>query len=269
MNEVQVEQTMNWLFAVRDKVLERAKLKPTDKLIDIGTGTGLLSFKAAELLKGTGKTIGSDAFIDCLEECKKIAKDCELEDYIEFLHTDATDIKLADNSVDVVVMRSVLVHILDKQKSIKEFYRILNDGGRISIFEPVINTNTKYFELVDPETFPNYERIRAAELDFMTSDNDALTNFTQDSLVKNFEIAGFKNIDLDLQIERSTYIADESMIEPWFNSAAGSGNRTMKERFLDYLSEEEVLEFMENLKKHLHKKEITLKSYSAYISAEK
>lgn len=51
------QQTMNWLSLVRDNVLLRANIKPNQTIIDIGTGTGLLAFKALEQLNGTGKII--------------------------------------------------------------------------------------------------------------------------------------------------------------------------------------------------------------------
>ena len=44
MDEVQIQQTFNWLFAVRDIVITKANIQKGDKIIDIGCGTGLLSF---------------------------------------------------------------------------------------------------------------------------------------------------------------------------------------------------------------------------------
>ena len=44
MTEIQKEQTLRWLFMVRDKILKRAEIKREDIVIDIGTGTGLLAF---------------------------------------------------------------------------------------------------------------------------------------------------------------------------------------------------------------------------------
>ena len=43
------EQTMRWLEAVRDVIMVYAEIKPYDVVLDIGTGTGLLAFKALEL----------------------------------------------------------------------------------------------------------------------------------------------------------------------------------------------------------------------------
>ncbi|OGH99815.1 MAG: hypothetical protein A2287_07870 [Candidatus Melainabacteria bacterium RIFOXYA12_FULL_32_12] len=269
LNEEQREQTVRWLVLVRDKILNRANLRPGDTIIDIGTGTGLLAFGAYDILKDTGKVIMSDGYQDCIDECKKIVEACNITEGIEFLLSSADNINLSDNSVDVVVMRSVLVHIIDKLSAIKEFYRILKPEGRISIFEPIIQSNTRYYELINPANFPNYEKLKEAEIKIMTKENDSLTNFDDKSLIKDFEAAGFKNIDLDVNTEQSSYTVTANMIDPWFNVPPGPGVLSMKERFLQYLSEEEMNEYIEKLKLELDGKVITVKSFSAYISAVK
>lgn len=65
------EQTMRWLEAVRDVILVYAEIKPYDVVLDIGTGTGLLAFKALEQQNCSGRVIFSDMFQDCLDDCKK------------------------------------------------------------------------------------------------------------------------------------------------------------------------------------------------------
>lgn len=268
MTDEQKEQTLRWLHAVRDIVLSRADIRTGDTLLDIGTGTGLLAFGAYELMQGKGRVIASDIAVDCLEECKKIAEACGIGGGIEFLESSADGIQLPDNSVDVAVMRSVLVHILDKPSSIKEIFRVLKPGGRVSVFEPVISTNTKYYELVGPD-FPDYEKFKKVEHEMMTNLNDPLTNFTQETLVQDFKDAGFKDVDLDLQTAESTYPVSASMIEPWFSTPPSPGSLTLKQKFLKCFSEDDVNAYIENLKKDLDGRTITVKSYTAFVSAVK
>jgi ubiquinone/menaquinone biosynthesis C-methylase UbiE len=45
--------------------------------------------------------------------------------------------EIADRSVDVITTRSVLIYVKDKAAALREFYRVLRSGGRISLFEPI------------------------------------------------------------------------------------------------------------------------------------
>jgi arsenite methyltransferase len=273
MSEEQKEETLRWLFSVRDKILEKAKLDNCETLLDIGTGTGLLAFKAYEILQGKGKVIASDVAVDCLEECQKIAQECQISEGMEFLRTSAENINLPDENVDVVVMRSVLVHILNKPSAINEFYRVLKKGGRISLFEPIITSNTRYYEIVEAleitAEITDFEGFKNAEIKIMTDINDPLTNYDENSLIRDFEQAGFKNIEPDLNNVSSTYTVKKEMIEPWFSTPPSPGSLSMKERFLKHIEADKFEKQIEELGKYLDGKSINVKSNVLYLSAEK
>ncbi len=274
MSEEQKEETFRWLFAVRDKILEKAQLDNYKTLLDIGTGTGLLAFKAYEVLREKGgSVIASDIAVDCLEECKTIAAECQISDGMEFLHTGAENICLPDESVDVVVMRSVLVHILNKPAAVEEFYRVLRKGGRVSLFEPIITSNTRYYEIIEAlwlsHEITDFEMFKEAEIKIMTDNNDPLTNFDENSLVKNFEDAGFINIEPDLNTASSTYTAKSEMIEPWFSTPPSPGSLSMKERFLKHIEPEKFEKQLKDLQRCLDGKSITVSSKTLFLSAEK
>ncbi len=269
MNEIQKQQALLWLLNVRDNILDRAALKQGDTVLDIGTGTGLLGFGAYERLNGSGEVILSDAFADCLAECRKIAEKCKIVEGLEFLQSEASDIRLPDNSVDVIVMRSVLVHIPEKLPSLLECCRVLRKNGRISIFEPIIKRNTRYYELINPDKFPNYLRIKEIEDKIASDPDDPLVNFDEHTLKNDFINAGFKNIDVNMSTESSTYEVDPAMIDPWFNTPPSPDRPPLKQRFMQFMPESEVNEFLELLKADLAGSTITLNSPTAYIYAEK
>ena len=166
-------------------------------------------------------------------------------------------------------MRSVLVHIVDKQQAINEIYRILKYGGIFSAFEPIIRSNTRYYELLSPDNISDYENFKKAEMELMTSETDPLTNFDHNSLAKNLEEAGFKDAAIDLQTAESTYVATTNAIENWFIAPPSPGSLSMKERFLLYFDEQKVDNFIEEVKIELANKQITVKSNTALIKAVK
>ena len=115
-----IEQTTKWLEAVRDVILVYAEIMPHETVIDIGTGTGLLAFKALELQEGKGKVIFSDKFKDCLDDCQRILDESGVLGGYEMLLSPCEHLALPESSVHKALMRSVLVHIVNKQPAISE-----------------------------------------------------------------------------------------------------------------------------------------------------
>lgn len=269
MDETQVTQTLNWLGLVKDAVLENAEIKPDDTIIDIGTGTGLLGFGALELLGENGKVIFSDKFEDCLIECKKLIDTLQITPQYEFIQSGCEDIKLGKESINKALMRSVLVHILDKQAAMNEIYRILKPNGIFSAFEPIIRSNTRYYELISPSNISDYEEFKKAEMELMSDESDPLTNFDENSLAKNLEEAGFKDANIDVQTTSSTYVVNPNTVESWFDAPPSPGSKSMKQKFLLYFDEHKVNEYIQQVKFDLTGKEITVKANTVLIKAIK
>jgi len=269
LSQEQREQTLRWLLAVRDIILEKAQIVQGDKVVDIGTGTGLLGFGVIEKFHDKVELIFSDKFEDCLDECKKLLEDCNIKHDAHFLQSDACDIKIPDGSVDKALMRSVLVHILDKQKAIDEIYRILKTGGTFCAFEPIISSNTRYHELINAGDITDFDEFKKAEDDFMSAQDNPLTNFNQHTLAKNLECAGFKDGNVDVQVTASSYAVDENAIDSWFTAVPSPGQPSMKDRFLEYFDEEKVNRYIEEYKKVLNGKTVTISSNTVFIKAVK
>lgn len=259
-------QTMKWLEMVRDNVLIRADIQPGETILDIGTGTGLLAFKALEMQNGNGTVIFSDKFQDCLDSCEEFLKEMGITQGYQMMQAPCEHFPLLDNSIDKALMRSVLVHIPNKQPAINEIYRILKPGGRFCCFEPIIRSNTRYWELTDAEHIENYEAFKNAENDFMTNPLDPLCNFDENTLAQNFEKAGFSDGSVDLDTIPSTYRANADMIEKWFISPPAPDQLTMKQRFMKYFDEKLVDKYIEDVKQNLNEKEITVCANAVYVN---
>lgn len=264
-----MEQTTKWLEAVRDIILLYADIKREDIVIDIGTGTGLLAFKALELQDCKGKVIFSDKFQDCLDDCQRILDQSCVHEGYQMLLCPAEHIALPESSVHKALMRSVMVHIVNKQQVISEIFRILKPGGKFCAFEPVIRTNTRYWQILHPACIDRYEDFKKAENEIMENPLDSLCNFDEKTLKTNLEIAGFSNPDVKVQEVKSNYVVQDGMVSKWFNNPPSPGQPTTKERFLKYFDEPTVDKFMHDVQNYLTGKEISLKTNAVFINATK
>lgn len=264
-------QTLNWLDSVGTAVVSMAQLKPGDTVLDIGTGTGLLAFKALDQLEamgGSGKVIFSDKFKDCLESCESFIKDNEIKTQYEFLNSPCDNFDLKDNSIDKALMRSVLVHIVDKQPSINEIYRVLKPGAYFCAFEPIMQSNTRTWELLD-SSIDNFEGFKKAENEIMTDATDSICNFDDVSLKRNLENAGFSDTSTRIHVLASSYVVTRGMVPQWFLSPPSPDRPTMKQRFMKYFDEKTVDKYISDVQNYLEGREISLKTNSLLIHATK
>lgn len=269
MNEEQVEQTLNWLMSIRDVVLITADIKEGQKIADVGCGSGLLGFGILEHFQDKVELIFSDKFQDCLDECKKVLEMLNISSNVRFLQSDAADIKLENNYLDRVLTRSVLVHIKDKYSVFQEFYRVLKTGGIYCAFEPIISENTRYYELLPSNSISDYEDFKCAEKEFMTNKDDPLVNFSAESLDRDMQSVGFSDVLVNVNIAKSKYIALPDSIKSWLTLPPGPGQKTMKERFLEYFDEKKVDNYIEEVISALSNKEIEINTKTALIKAVK
>ncbi len=224
--EAREQMLVNSLHPVRDRVLDRAELRPDDTLLDVGCGDGLIAFGALDRLGPAGRVIFSDVSEDLLAHCRAAAELSGQLDRCEFVQAGADRLEgIPDASVDVVTTRSVLIYVKDKAAAFSEFRRVLRPGGRVSLFEPI---NVLMHGLKE-HSFMGYdvsaigpaiaEKVRAV---FRTHqpDRDPMTDFDDRDLVRLAEQAGFALVDLDLQVTVKSWRAPV----PWDRFLRMSGN---------------------------------------------
>ncbi len=114
----------------------RARLRPGEIVLDLGSGGGLDAFLAARRVGPTGRVIGVDA---TLEMVKKATATAEKSGFVtvEFIHAPIERLPLDDGSVDVAISNCVMNHCADKARAFQEVYRVLKAGGRMWISDLV------------------------------------------------------------------------------------------------------------------------------------
>jgi ubiquinone/menaquinone biosynthesis C-methylase UbiE len=113
-----------------EKYLLKGKRK--GEIIELGCGDGKLSTALAK--KGYQLT-ACDISDTAIKLVKKFAKEKDV--LIKTVRCDVTKMKFPDNKFDFAIANSILEHLEDEEKALKEWSRILKPGGRIVIVTPL------------------------------------------------------------------------------------------------------------------------------------
>jgi arsenite methyltransferase len=257
------------LAAVRDKVLDRAKLKPGETLLDVGCGNGLIGFGALE--RGAGEVVFVDVSAPLLHDCRELASKAGLLERCRFVESPAEQLDITDASVDVVTTRSVLIYVKAKERALREFHRVLRPHGRISLFEPINRfgiderRRTWGYELDDDVLGP-MQKLTAYAREFQPAD-DPMFDFDERDLVALAEEAGFFPIELD-------YTAEIKPINPrgWKSVLHSSPNPkvpTLAEAMGEVLTPEERERLVAALRPAVEEGRGVWRMGSAYLRAVK
>ena len=116
---------------LRDAILERAAIQPRDEVLDLGSGTGLLTLGAAASGKRVWALDISRGMCDYLAAKATSAELANIEPVVASI----VSVPLVDESVDVVVSNYCFHHLDDAEKvvALREVHRVLVPGGRLVV----------------------------------------------------------------------------------------------------------------------------------------
>lgn len=115
--------------AVLDRLVELARLRPTDCVLDVATGT---AHTALAFAPHVARVIATDITPEMMAQGERLRAERDIAN-VEFRVADVHELPFDDASFDIVTCRRAAHHFVDVARALREMVRVLTPGGRLII----------------------------------------------------------------------------------------------------------------------------------------
>jgi SAM-dependent methyltransferase len=121
-----------WYGEITHQMLDLARIKPGQRILDIAAGAGEPAVSAAERVGPSGYVLATDISEGIVELARQVARERGLKQ-VETRTMDGENVDLPDASFDAVLCRLGLMYMPHPVTALREWRRALRTGGRITV----------------------------------------------------------------------------------------------------------------------------------------
>ncbi len=125
-------QTKPWVKQMHTSFLG---LKPGMRIVDVGCGTGDFTRYLSSLIPGKSTIIGVDTRAASLKAAERQTREAKPQGTISYRKGDAYNIPVDEGWADLTCCRTLLMHLTDPLKAVKEMARVTRRGGTVAAVE--------------------------------------------------------------------------------------------------------------------------------------
>ena len=131
-----MESRLRYRFFGPMKILEGAEIRPGQKVLEIGCGTGFFTIPAARVIGDQGCLVAMDILPISVETVAKKVQAANLNN-VRVIKADALNTQLEAESMDTIMIFGVIpAPMLPMDKLLTEMHRILKPGGTMAVWPP-------------------------------------------------------------------------------------------------------------------------------------
>jgi demethylmenaquinone methyltransferase/2-methoxy-6-polyprenyl-1,4-benzoquinol methylase len=175
-------------------------LKKGMHALDVAGGTGDLTIYMSKQVGPTGEVIISDINPAMLEQGRRRLIDKGVAGNVKFVEANAEALPFEDNSFDCITIAFGLRNVTDKDKALKDMYRVLKPGGRLLVLEfskPVLPGLDKIYDFYSFNILPKMGKVIA--------NDEESYRYLAESIRMHPDQATLKEMMQNAGFERCTY----------------------------------------------------------------
>ena len=168
---------------MQDLIAKKLNLSNSMKVLDAGCGRGIV---ANYLANKFGCSIEAIDITPMLVEEARARNLNTLN--VNFSLMDYSNMGFSNNYFDAIYTIESLCHSFDIKKTLREFYRVLKKGGKVTFFE---------YTIAEDDKFSYYEKDILRKVIIGTATNEGLLRFRHGKFQDLIKKVGFRKVDID------------------------------------------------------------------------